>query len=115
MPEADWYMKTGDTAPSIIETLEDDTGTAVDLTNATIAFHMSNIAGGLALSAAAQNNQVGDGSDGSIGRVSYDWQAGDTATAGLYLAEWQVTFQGGEIETFPNGGYTLVRISSEVA
>jgi hypothetical protein len=46
--------------------------------------------------------------------VEYSWQAGDTATAGLFEAEFRVTYAGGRIETFPNDGFIAVRISEDI-
>lgn len=42
--------------------------------------------------------------------ATYAWQTGDTATPGLYNAEFAVTFVGGAVETFPNGEYAVVEI-----
>lgn len=44
------------------------------------------------------------------GIISYQWDAGDTATDGVYLAEFEVTFNDGRIETYPNYDYIEVRI-----
>jgi len=59
----------------------------------------------------ADVDQNGDGTDGTRGYVSYQWAADDTDTAGLFLSVWRVTFSGGEIQSYPNGGYVLVRIT----
>lgn len=49
--------------------------------------------------------------DAVQGLVSYEWQAGDTDTPGLYLAEWQLIFPGAKPYTVPNDGYSTVDIS----
>jgi hypothetical protein len=49
------------------------------------------------------------------GTVRYDWQAGDTAPAGRFLAEFEVTYSDGAIETFPNAGALVVRIDPDLA
>ncbi|MCZ7536283.1 MAG: hypothetical protein M5T61_10385 [Acidimicrobiia bacterium] len=73
------------------------------------------VGGGTAkVDAAAVNEQNGDGSDGSKGDVSYAWVAGNTDTAGLFLGSWVVTFAGGAVQTYPNGGYVLIRITPAV-
>lgn len=117
MPEPDFFIRTLDTASVISDTLKDSTGAAVSIQGATVRFHMAHIsgAGTPVLDATASNDQVGDGSDGTKGKVSYAWAAGNTALEGLYLGEWQVTYGGGAIQTFPNDSYILIRITPEVA
>lgn len=60
----------------------------------------------------ADNDQVGDGDDGTKGHVSYTWQDGDTMDGdeGLYKAGWMVSFGGGELQSFPSAGYGYVAI-----
>ncbi len=48
-------------------------------------------------------------------QVRYDWEAADTATAGFFEAEFEVTYADGSIETFPNYGYIGVAISQDIA
>ena len=112
MPEPDFLIKSGDTASAVYATLENSGGTAVDIQGASVTFKMRPIGGGtLTVAAAATNAQVGAGTvDGSRGDVIYGWAAGNTGTAGLYLAEWEVTFSSGTVQTFPNDGYSLILI-----
>lgn len=115
MPDADFFIAQGDTASSLSDTLKDASGNAVDLQSATVTVTITPIGGGTAIvnAAAASNDQVGDGSDGSKGDVSYAWQSGDTDTAGYYLARWTVTFQDGSIQSYPNDGFLLIAISED--
>lgn len=107
-----FVLRQNDTASPITATLMDDTGDPVDLAGATVKFRMIPIGGGdPKVDAAAANDQNGNGSDGSKGDVSYAWSAADTDTDGLFLGSWVVTFTGGAVQTFPNGGYVLVRIT----
>ena len=66
---------------------------------------------------AANNLQVGDGSDGTRGEVSYGEAANpwttETATAGDFLYTWEVTFAGGTKQTYPNTGYRLLTITPD--
>lgn len=113
-PEADFLIRAGDTASVIQQTLEDENGNPVDLTGATVRFHLAPVTtnGTAVLDAAATVVQAGSA---SMGVVKYTWVAGNTGVAGLYLAEWQVTYSGGSVQTFPNGSYVLVRITEQVA
>ena len=117
MPEPDFFLRVGDTTSVIRTTLEDSTGAAVNIQNATIKFRVAPIngSGTPVINTAASNDQVGDGTDGSKGKVSFAWTAGTTGVSGLYLGDWQVTHQAGGIQTFPNDSYILINISPEYA
>ena len=105
-----------DTAPSAAGTLREKvTGLAVDIQSATVEFHMRNSVGVMKVDAAADNDQVGDGSDGTKGNVSYDWVTGDTDTVGIYAQHWEVTYADGTIRTFPTPGKNTVIIGGELA
>lgn len=115
-PVADYFVGQGDVGVKIADTLRDSDGSAVDLQGATVRFQLAPIGGGaFTVAAGAENEQVGDGSDGSKGKVVYTWQAGNTDAAGLYLGEWKVTYEGGAKQTFPNADYVLVSILAAVA
>ena len=113
MAEADFTIRTGDTASTIADTLKDADGNAVDIQGATLTFTMAPITGGAAKvnAAAATNLQVGTGTDGSKGNVSYTWQTADVDTDGFYLASWKVTFVDDSVQSFPNDGFILVHVS----
>lgn len=111
MPESEFALRQNDTASPITAVLLDDDGEAVDLAGATVRFRMHPIEGGTAkVDAVATNEQTGEATKG---HVSYSWQAANTDTYGLFLGAWPVTFAGGEKQTFPNGGYILVRITQD--
>lgn len=107
------HVKRNDTAPPVRATLTVD-GSPVSIQAATVKFIMVDQAGVVKVSAAANNDQVTDGSDGSKGKVSYDWAASDTDQAGTYLAEWEVTFADGTVRTFPTVGWDTVIIHSDL-
>jgi hypothetical protein len=48
------------------------------------------------------------------GTVEYEWGATDTDTAGLYLAEFEVTFAGGIKRTFPGEDYLYVLVKEDL-
>lgn len=106
---ADFDIKQGDLGPSLEFTCQDATGAAVLIQSYPVRFIMrSQKTGIVKVSADAQN--LDDGTANNRGKGRYDWQAGDTDTAGLYDCEVQVTFPGSKPQTFPNGGYKTVRV-----
>jgi hypothetical protein len=111
---ATYVVKKGDTAPVVSDTLEDSTGAAVNLTGATVHWHMTSwdrqtvVVNGTAAG-------PGGGAFDATGYVQYTWQAADTAAAGTYRGEWEVTFAGGAKETWPNDGWAIVYIPQDLA
>jgi hypothetical protein len=77
----------------------------VNLTGAAVRFHMQDVTG-----VTADLDQPAVIVNAAEGRVSYTFTAPQTATAGWYLGEWQVTFAGGAVQTFPNDSETLIAI-----
>lgn len=47
-------------------------------------------------------------------RVRYVWTRADTNTPGSYLAEWEVTFANGSVQTFPLLTYHTVDILADL-
>ena len=117
MPEPDFTLKRGDTASRLQATLENSGGTPVTIESATVLLKLAPISGGsLTVAGTAVIDQVGSGTSvgGSMGQVHYNWATVDTATAGLYVGEWEVTFTGGTVQTFPNTDPFLVHIVSDL-
>lgn len=116
MPSTSTFtLKRGDTAPALQVTLLDATGAAIDVTGATIAFHMK-------LRQHAANNAVPlvvDGSvdlvDASNGVVSYQWGSSDTDETGDFVGEFVVTFADSTVRTVPSPGYIPIRIVEDLA
>ncbi len=109
-------MTVNDTAPSAEATLKaGKPKVAVDIQGATVKFHMTDAANELKVNAAANNDQVGDGSDGSKGDVSYDWDPADTDTEGKNKAHWEVTYSDGTVQTFPTPGNNTIIFHGELA
>lgn len=105
-----FYIKRNDTSPAIEAQLQDDTGAAINITGATVRFHMQSAASGEVVV-----NEVASIVTPLTGVVRYDWAAEDTATAGQFAVEWQVTYSDGSIETFPNNGNAWVQITPDLA
>jgi hypothetical protein len=108
---ASFYIKQNDTAPSIEAVLSDSNGRVKSMANAAVVrFHMQDENG----------NILVEGGLGTIinptkGIVAYEWQAGDTANTGIHSAEFEIQYNNGQIETFPNTGYIKVIIKDELA
>lgn len=103
-------VKQGDTAPSLLVGLEHDSDMPIDLTGATVEFHMRNRDTGVVkVDAAAAVESVDDV------EVRYDWQTGDTDTPGWFEFEFEVTYATGQQETFPNTGNDLLQVKPQIA
>ena len=105
-----FYVKQNDTAPSIRATLKDGDDQVIDLTGATVRFHMRTIGG----TTAKVDSEVSVVIPATDGIVQYDWIAADTDTIGTYQAEFEITYTNGRIETFPNNGYIRVEITDDI-
>ncbi len=103
-----FYLKRGDTSPSLIYAL--DPATTV-LTGATARFNMRESGGAVKVNRQAAVIVTATGTP----TVRYDWQAGNVDTAGFYEAEFEVTYPGGAVETFPNSDFIRVNISGDIA
>lgn len=102
-------IKQGDTGPRLLFAL---TPTDIDLTGATVRFNMRSRQGGtIRVNRAAAVVVTATGTP----TVGYDWQAGDTAVAELCDAEFEVTYSGAAVETFPNNGFITVVIADDIA
>lgn len=104
-------IKEGDTQPSLEAFLKDENRQPRDLTNAAgVRFHMKNVSTqDVTVDASAQIISASDG------RVLYQWQSGDTDKPGRYEAEFEVTYDSGGTETFPNDGNIDVYIEEQIA
>ena len=105
-----FYIKQGDTSPYLQVTLKDGDGAVVNLTGATAVFSMRR---GGSTTVSEQSATVV--SPATAGVVRYTWGASDTATPGMYEGEFEVTFSGGEIQTYPNAGYIEINVLEQIA
>ena len=104
-----FYVKQNDTSPAMLATLQDADGNAINLTAASVRFHMRPIGGGQVVVDAAATIVTP-----LEGLVRYNWIAADTVTIGSYQAEFEVTYADANIETFPNDGYIRVEIIDDI-
>lgn len=103
-----FYLKRGDTSPSLLYAL-----TPIDtvLTGATVRFNMRLNNGAVKISRAAAVIVTATGAP----TVRYDWLPADVDASGFYSAEFEVTYAGGAVETFPNSEYISISIRDDIA
>jgi len=101
-------IKQNDTSPSLQAILKDASQTPIDLTGATVMFHMKSVDGTVKV------DQQMTITDDTGGVVQYDWQSGDTDTVGTYYVEFEVTYADASVETFPNNGNKVVTVVKEL-
>ena len=94
----DITIKRGDTRNCIKAVLKDASGTPVDLTDCSVSFHMAQLNRPAVISRAAHIE------DAAAGEVWVVWAPGETDISGVYRAEFEVVYQDGRRETFPNDG-----------
>jgi hypothetical protein len=111
---ADFWLKAGDLVPSITSTLVDGNGQPIDILGADVTFIMRAFEGAIPTVQAPATNLQMAGQDDTIGKVAYEWTAGDTDVPGGYRAEWQVEFADGR-GTVPNDEYKLIAILPSLA
>ncbi|MEH7246457.1 GDSL-type esterase/lipase family protein [Neobacillus niacini] len=100
-------LKRNDTKDIIGYTMTYANGTPVNLTGATVRYVMGK---GNTLITNASATVV----DAAIGKVEYALTDADTLVAGVFHAEFEVTFADGKVKTFPNNGYISVNIQSNI-
>ena len=104
-----FYIKQNDTSPALQATLKDGSGVVIDLSGTSVRFHMRKVGD--------NNVKVDDAaviSDADGGVVYYSWSSSDTDTIGSFEAEFEVTYSGGEIESFPNNQFINVEITDDI-
>jgi hypothetical protein len=101
-----FYIKTGDTAPSVEATLKKN-GVAIDLTDAaSIRFKMR--------TALPLDEPAVIVAPATSGQVRYDWGATETDVKGVYDAEFEITWTGGGVQTVPSRGFIRVYIADDL-
>ena len=94
-------IKRGDTGIGIKATLSNVKG-CLDLTDATVRFIYRN---------AAMPVEIIDAPNGA---VNVYFERVHTDKTGIYLAEFEVQFNDGRIETFPSDGYLRIKIMDDL-
>lgn len=99
-------LKRNDTKDNIKATLSNESG-PVDLTGASVRFLMSR-------QGVVKVDKPALIQDAVNGLVWVVFEQGDTSDSGNFNAEFEVTFSDGRIETFPNDGYIMIQIISDL-
>jgi hypothetical protein len=102
-------IKKDSTSPALRATLQYDDCSVVNLTNATVRFHMRRFGQtATVVDAAATVVSVG-------GVVEYQWAVGNTANIDSYEAEFEVTYADNTVEKFPSSGFISVEVTEAIA
>ena len=110
MANPTFFIKRNDDQPTLDVALRDDKNRPVDVTGASVVFHMRNTADDTTKISGASVTVLA----ASKGEVRYSWTTVNTNTAGNFEAEFQVTFSDGGVQTFPNDTYIDVIITEDV-
>lgn len=105
--------KVGDTGLSRTITCKDALDAAVNLQGSTVVWTMVNRnTRAEVVSATLAGAELVDLENGQIARSRS--ASTDTAAAGRYLAEVQVTYAAGEVQTFPEQGYIEITVVEDL-
>jgi hypothetical protein len=107
---ADWIISQGDTEPLFFDELSYETGAKVDLTGAAVEFVMRALTANQPVALTGTVSVVST----TEGKVAFSPSTTDSATVGNYMAQWVVTFSGGERMTFPTEGYLWVQVQANL-
>lgn len=108
-------VRQHDTAPPATDTFLDASGSPVDLTGATVRFHMATWDLSMVVIPSGTVTAIGGGALDATGTMQYAWQAADVANRGVFRAEWQATLPNGAIRTYPTEEYAVVEITADLA
>lgn len=101
---ADFYIGQGARRPNLVANLMDATGPVNLASASSVTFRMrlqngtTTVSGSCTVSSPAE------------GEVTYSWGASDTATPGVFIAEFSVTWTTGVTQTFPTDRVLTVEV-----
>jgi hypothetical protein len=108
-------IKQHDTSPAYVYDMQDgvdgESPTAIDLTDATGVVFKMRLAD---TTGAPQVEGAMEITTAASGRVTYEWEAGDTDTVGTYDVEYEITWTDGTTETVPNNSYDSVIVYDDL-
>lgn len=102
---ATFYLKEGDTSPTLEATLRNPDGTPADVSNADVTIRVAEPRGGATLF-----TDTVDVISGSEGKVAYTFKERDVEKQGRYRLDFhtQIVNDGGE--SYPNSGYHTLMV-----
>jgi len=106
---SDFYIKQNDTSPAIRAQFLDNDKNPVSIVGGSVKFKMSVYNTGELIV-----NDSAVISDGEEGIAYYVWSPEDTAIAGTFKAEFEVTYSDTYVETFPHDGYLTIQIDADL-
>lgn len=106
---ATFVMKRGDTLPALPVQLLNPDGSIPNLAGAVVVFKMSDPATGALIV-----NRAAAIVDLPTASVTVNWLAGETSVVGIYKGEFEVTFVGGKVATYPNQGFLTINIGPDL-
>ena len=99
------WIKQGATVPKLLYALSPDT---VSLENATVRFRLRQANGGTLIDTVV----VPESNLPPV--VGYAWAPGDTDVKGQYEGEFQVTYENGDIASYPSKGFIRIRVEERI-
>ncbi|NRF91518.1 BppU family phage baseplate upper protein [Paenibacillus frigoriresistens] len=103
-------MKRHDTRTAIKAALKSPKGLPVNLSNTTVKFTMAKYRNGAVLV-----DREAITLDAVNGVVCFVFEQEETTTLGMMKAEFEVKYEDGSIEKFPNQGYILINFEADLA
>lgn len=112
---AKFHIKRGDTEPRIRGIAKDRDGALINFAGAAVFFVYQQLDdNGAPVGAEIRRAATLVSYTATEAVLEYAWVAGDTATAGKYRAEFEVTLASGAVRTFPNKGFIALLIQEDV-
>ena len=111
MATADLFIRQADVLPTLSNTITDQSGNPVNLTGASVSLVLRTLMSSEPITLAGSATVT----NAAAGQVQYAWNTADTATAGLYNAEWHCS--GGSVGgtyTYPNDGYITISVEQSL-
>jgi hypothetical protein len=101
-------LKRGDTYPFLRATLTDGEDDPINLTGSTVRMTLRTKG---VTPTTVVDDVVVDIIDATGGRVEYEWQAADTASATAFDGEFKITWGDGEVTFVPTTGFFEITVN----